>query len=119
MTAELWTPSGAVPLGAASVGRNKETGSPIVAHTVLLKAKDRFGREHKMRVQILADDSTSQSEVEDMMGNAAEKFLQEVREKYDKRPATAEEIKHAGKALDDFLKYRVRRRDSTTRKIYF
>ena len=119
MIQELWTPAGAVPLGAASVGNNKETGSTIVAHTILLKAKDRFGKEHKMRVQVLADDDTTQSEVEDMMANAAERFLEEVREKYDKRPATAEEMKHAGKALDDFLKYRTRRRDSTTGKIYF
>ena len=119
MTVELWTPSGAVPLGAASVGRNKETGSPIVAHTILLKAKDRFGKEHKMRVQVLADEDTSQAEIEDMMANAAERFLEEVREKYDKRPATAAEMKHAGKALNDFLQYRTRRRESTTGKIYF
>ena len=119
MIQELWTPSGTTPLGVSPVGHNTETGSTIVTHTVLLKAKDRFGKEHKMRVQILADDDTSQSEIEDMMGNAAERFIKEVREKYDKRPATAEEMKHAGKALDDFLKYRTRRRNSTTKKIYF
>ena len=90
-----------------------------MAHTILLKAKDRFGKEHKMRVQVLADEDTSQAEIEDMMANAAERFLEEVREKYDKRPATAAEMKHAGKALNDFLQYRTRRRESTTGKIYF
>ena len=119
MLKDLWTPAGTVPLGASPVGNNAETGSPIVAHTIMLKAKDRFGKEHKMRVQVLADKDTSQAEIEDMMGNAAEKFVQEVREKYDKRPATPEERKHAGKALNDFLQYRTRRRESTTGKIYF
>ena len=68
MTQDLWTPAGTVPLGAAPVGNNAETGSPIVAHTIMLKATDKFGKEHKMRVQVLADKDTSQAEVEDMMG---------------------------------------------------
>ena len=119
MVTDLWTPTGTVPLGAAPVGHNAETGSPIVAHTIMLKATDKFGKEHKMRVQVLADNDTSQAHIEDMMASAAEKFLQEVREKYDKRPATPEERKHAGKALDDYLKHRTRRRESTSGKIYF
>ena len=119
MATDLWTPTGTALVGAAPVGNNAETGSPIVAHTIMLKAKDRFGKEHKMRVQVLADKDTSQSQVEDMMGNAAERFVQEVREKYDKRPATAEERKEIGKSLNDFLKYRTRRRNSTSQKIYF
>ena len=116
---DLWTPAGTAYKGAAPVGYNAETGDAIVAHTIMLKATDKFGKEHKMRVQVLADPDTSQAHIEDMMANAAEKFLQEVREKYDKRPATAEERKHAGKALNDFLQYRTRRRESTTGKIYF
>ena len=119
MTAELWTPSGAVPLGAASVGRNKETGSPIVAHTVLLKAKDRFGKEHKMRVQVLADKDTSQAHIEEMMGNAAESFVQEVRDKYNKRPPTELERKEIGRALNEFRKYASKRITSTNRKVYY
>ena len=119
MVTDLWTPAGTVPLGTAPVGHNAETGSPIVAHTVVLKAKDKFGKEHKMRVQVLADKDTSQAEVEDMMGNAAEKFVQEVRDKYNKRPPTAEERKEIGKALNEFRNYAQRRIASTSKKIYF
>jgi hypothetical protein len=119
MLKDLWTPTGAAYKGAVPVGYNVETGSGIVVHTVMLKAKDKFGKEHKMQVQVLADRDTSQAHVEDMMGNAAEKFVQEVREKYDKRPATAEERKEAGKALNDFLQHRTKRRDSTSNKLYF
>ena len=119
MLQDLWTPTGTALVGVVPVGNNAETGSPIVAHTIMLKATDKFGKEHKMRVQVLADKDTSQAHIEDMMASAAEKFLQEVREKYDKRPATPEERKHAGKALDDFLKHRTRRRESTSGKIYF
>ena len=116
---DLWTPQGTAYKGAAPVGYNKETGGAIVAHTIMLKATDKFGKEHKMRVQVLADKDTSQSHIEDMMANAAEKWFKEVREKYDKRPATPEELKHAGKSMNDFLKYRTRRRESTSGKIYF
>ena len=119
MATDLWTPTGAAYKGAVPVGYNVETGSGIVVHTIMLKAKDKFGKEHKMQVQVLADRDTSQAQVEDMMGGAAERFLRDVREKYDKRPATAKEMKDAGKALNDFLQHRTRRRNSTSNKIYF
>ena len=119
MATDLWTPTGTALVRVVPVGSNSETGSPIVAHTIMLRAKDRFGKEHKMQVQVLADRDTSQAQVEDMMGGAAERFLRDVREKYDKRPATAKEMKDAGKALNDFLQYRTRRRNSTSNKLYF
>jgi hypothetical protein len=119
MTTELWTPAGTVHVGAAPVGRNVETGGKIVAHRFMLTAKDKFGKEHKTRVQILADDTTSKAHLEEMMGNCAEKFMQEVREKYDKRPPTPEEHKEIGRALNEFNKHMKLRRESTTGKIYF
>ena len=119
MIQELWTPSGAVHFGAAPVGRNVETGGQIVAHRFTLKAKDKFGKEHKTTVQILADDTTSKAHLEDMMGSCAERFMKEVREKYDKRPPTPEERKEIGRALNDFNKHMKLRRESTTGKIYF
>ena len=119
MIQDLWTPTGTALVGVAPVGNNAETGSPIVAHTIMLKATDKFGKEHKMRVQVLADKDTSQSEIEDMMGNAAEKFVQEVRDKYNKRPPTAEERKEIGKALNELRQYAQRRIASTSKKIYF
>ena len=119
MLQDLWTPTGTALVGVVPVGNNAETGSPIVAHTIMLKATDKFGKEHKMRVQVLADKDTSQSEIEDMMGNAAEKFVQEVRDKYNKRPPTEGERKEIGKALNELRQYAQRRIASTSKKIYF
>ena len=118
MTQELWTPSGTIPLGVAPVGRNAETGGKIVAHMVMLKVTDRFGVEHKQKVQVLADDTTSQSQIEEMMGNAAESFVEQVRTKYNKRPPTELERKEIGRALNEFRKYASKRITSTNRKIY-
>ncbi len=119
MLKELWTPAGTVHVGAAPVGRNVETGGKIVAHRFMLTAKEKFGQEHKTRVQILADDTTSKAHLEEMMGNCAEKFMHEVREKYDKRPPTPEERKEIGRALNEFNNHMKLRKESTTGKIYF
>ena len=116
---ELWTPTGAAYNGIVPVGRNAETGSRIVTHQLRVEAKDRFGKVHKQIIRVLADDETSQAEIEDMMGHAAESFVAEVREKYTKRPPTADERKQIGKALNDFLKHRTKRRASSSNRIYF
>ena len=55
MLRELWTPAGSSHLGVAPVGGNSETGGRIIAHTVVLKAKDKFGVEHKQRLKVLAE----------------------------------------------------------------
>ena len=119
MATDIWTPSGTIPLGVTPVGQNAETGSTIVAHTVMLNAKDNFGKEHKMRVQVLADKDTSQAHIEEMMGNAAESFVQEVRDKYNKRPPTELERKEIGRAINEFRKYASKRITSTNRKVYY
>jgi len=113
----LWTPAGATYKGVAPVGGN--IGNKIVSHELRVEAKDRFGKTHKQIIRVLADSDTSQAEVEDMMGHATDNFVKEVREKYNKRPATSEERKQIGKALNDFLKYRTKRRESTSGKIYY
>ena len=113
----LWTPTGATYKGIAPVGSN--IGNRVVSHELRVEAKDRFGKVHKQIIRVLADSDTSQAEVEDMMGHATDNFVKEVREKYNKRPATSEERKQIGKALNDFLKYRTKRRESTSGKIYY
>ncbi len=70
MQKELWTPQGTVPLGSSPVGYNAETGSQIIRHTLLVKAKDDFGREHATRIIVLADGDTSKAHIEEMMGKA-------------------------------------------------
>jgi len=119
MATELWTPAGTAYNGIIPAGRNVETGSRIVSHQMRVEAKDRFGRVHKQIIRVLADDETSQSEIEEMMGYATENFVTEVREKYNKRPATEDERKQIGKALNEYLNNRTKRRESTSNKIYF
>ena len=113
----LWTPTGATYKGIAPVGSN--IGNRVVSHELRVEAKDRFGKVHKQIIRVVADSDTSQAEVEDMMGNATESFISEGNEKYDKRPATNEERKQIGKARNEFLKYRTKRRESTSGKIYY
>tara|TARA_Y100000310_G_scaffold118430_1_gene117311 strand:+ start:520 stop:879 length:360 start_codon:yes stop_codon:yes gene_type:complete len=119
MATELWTPVGTAYNGINPAGRNMETGSQIVSHQIRVEAKDLFGKVHKQIIRVLADDDTSQSEIEDMMGHAAENFVTEVREKYTKRPPTEDERKQIGKALNEYLNNRTKRRESTSNKIYF
>ena len=91
----------------------------MISHELKVQAKDKFGKAHKQLIRVLANGNTSQAEVEDMMGYATENFVKEVREKYDKRPATVDERKQAGKAINEFLKHRTKRRASTSNRIYF
>ena len=116
---DLWTPAGATYRGVASAGRNADTGGHVVTHRFMLKQKDKFGIEHKTTIAIVADESVSKAHIEEMMGNAAEKFMEEVRTKYDKRPPTPGERKDIGKALDHFRTQALRRLQSTNRKIYY
>ena len=118
MTQELWIPAGATYGGVVSVGQDTGNGG-VVSHELMVEARDKFGKVHKQLIRVLADGDTSQAEVEDMMGHATENFVKEVREKYDKRPATQAERKQAGKALNEFLQHRTKRRESTTGKLYF
>ena len=118
MTQKLWIPAGATYNGTAPVGQDTGNGG-VVSHELMVEAKDKFGKAHKQLIRVLADGDTSQAEVEDMMGHATENFIKEVREKYDKRPATVAERKQAGKALNEYLRYRTKRRGSTTGRLYF
>ena len=119
MERKLWIPQGAVPLGASPVGYNAETGSQITRHTLLVKAKDDFGREHATRIIVLADGDTSKAHIEEMMGKAAESVKDQVREKNSKRPPTAQERKDIAKAINEVRKHMRKRNESTTGKLYF
>ena len=119
MIQELWTPTGANYSGIAPLGRNQETGGHIIRHSFTLKAKDKFGREHRTRIEVLADDSMSKNQIEELMGNAAEKFLEEVRTKYDKRPPTQDEKKQIAQALEAFRVSAKKRRERTNAVRYY
>ena len=115
---DLWIPTGATYGGIVPVGQDTGNGG-VVSHELMVEARDKFGKVHKQLIRVLANGDTSQAEVEDMMGYATENFVKEVREKYDKRPATVDERKQAGKAINEFLKHRTKRRASTSNRIYF
>ena len=119
MSTDLWTPAGTAYNGVIPAGRNAETGKGIVSHELRVEAKARFGRVHKQVIRVLAAPETSQSEIEDMMGHATENFIRDVREKYNKRPATSDERKQIGRSLNEFLKYRTKRRQSSSNKVHF
>ena len=118
MLKDLWIPTGATYGGIVPVGQDTGNGG-VVSHELMVEARDKFGKVHKQIIRVLANGDTSQAEVEDMMGYATENFVKEVREKYDKRPATVDERKQAGKAINEFLKHRTKRRASTSNRIYF
>ena len=118
MINNLWIPTGATYGGIVPVGQDTGNGG-VVSHELMVEARDKFGKAHKQLIRVLANGNTSQAEVEDMMGYATENFVKEVREKYDKRPATVDERKQAGKAINEFLKHRTKRRASTSNRIYF
>ena len=115
---DLWIPAGAAYNGVAPVGPDTGNGG-VVSHELMVEAKDKFGKVHKQLIRVLANGDTSQAEVEDMMGHATENFVKEGREKYDKRPATQDERKQAGKALNEFLQHRTKRRESSSGRLYF
>ena len=118
MLNDLWIPTGATYGGIVPVGQDTGNGG-VVSHELMVEARDKFGKVHKQIIRVLANGDTSQAEVEDMMGYATENVVKEVREKYDKRPATVDERKQAGKAINEFLKHRTKRRASTSNRIYF
>ena len=101
------------------IGTNAETGGAIVTHQLKVVFTDIWGVEHKQIIKVLADADTSQAHIDEMFGSATEKWLDEAKAKYNRRPATAQEKKEAGKALNEILKHRILRQESTTGKIYF
>ncbi len=116
---DLWVPAGATHTGVVSAGRNSETGDSVVANQFTFKVTDKFGVEHKQKIIIPADKNVSQAHVEEMAGHAYENFVNEVRNKYTKRPPTAQEKKDIGQALERFRRDMVKRRASTNRKLHF
>ena len=116
---ELWIPEGGRYIRTTPLGRNKETGGIISSAEMEVRFKDRFHRVHRQKIYVLADEFSSKAEIKEQMGYAAENWLRDAREKYNKRPATPEEMKEAGKALEDFRVHRNRRAESTNNKLHY
>jgi hypothetical protein len=116
LTTELWTPTGATDHSVAPAGANAETGEQVRSHTFRV-SDPTTGKTQKFC--ILADDTTSQAHLEDMGAQAVDKWLSEVRQQDHKRPPTPEERKEIGAILNEIRTNNLKRRESSTGKIYF
>tara|TARA_Y100000310_G_scaffold315748_1_gene366652 strand:+ start:478 stop:885 length:408 start_codon:yes stop_codon:yes gene_type:complete len=114
MTTDLWTPQGVTGHTVSPVGFNAETGGGIQQH--VFQVHDPVtGKRHKFCV--LADNSTSQAHLEDMVASAVGRWLAEVRQK-DHRPApTPEQRKEIGKILDEIRISRLKK--SQNSKVHY
>jgi hypothetical protein len=113
---ELWTPAGVALTGAIPVGHNAETGGGVYKHT--FRVHDEVtGRKHEF--QVLVDNDTSKAQIEEMVGNAMESWLIDVRMRHSKPAPTPTQRKEIGKILDDIRIRAIRRKQSSNNKIYY
>jgi hypothetical protein len=116
MISELWTPAGVTDYSVAPAGHNAETGGQIQSH--IFQVKDPVtGKQNKFCV--LADETTSDAHLEDMVSHAVDKWLAEVRAESHKPPPTPEQRKEIGRILNDIKAYRAKRTQSSNNLIYY
>ena len=115
----LWTPAGVDYQGIAPAARSKETGLVIELCTFEFKYIEQFGVEHRTKAIIVRDSTMSQAHVEDLAAQSYENFLIDCKQKYTKRSPNVAERKEIGKAIEEFRKSVVKRRQSTNNKIYY
>jgi hypothetical protein len=109
-------PVGVTHRKISRVGRNAETGGVI--RLCRFRVHDKVtGRKSDFRV--LVDDTTSRGEVEEMVGNAMESWLIDVRIKHSKPPPTPAQRKEIGKILNQIKDHALKRGESSNNKIYY
>ena len=116
MVSELWTPPGVTDHSVSSVGYNAETGGKIYEYQ--FRVHDEVtGRSHQFRV--LVDDETAIAHIEEMVGNAMESWLIDVRMRHSKPAPTPAQRKEIGKILDQIRISAIKRKRSSNNKIYY
>ena len=113
---ELWTPPGVTHQMVTSVGRNAETGDTIFEYRFQVH-DEVTNRKHEFRV--LADTDTSKAHIEEMVGNAFESWLIDVRMRHSKPAPTPEQRKEIGKILNQIKAHKIKRKGSSNNKIYY
>ena len=113
---ELWTPKGVTHKRVTPVGFNQETGEPIyeysfIVHDEVTNRKEQF--------RVLVDDTTSKAHIEEMVANAMERWLIDVRIRHSKPAPTPEQKKEIGKILNQIRTNRIKRKGSSNNKIYY
>ena len=113
---ELWTPPGVTHKQVTPVGYNQETGESIYEYLFVVQ-DEVTGRKQQFRV--LVDDTTSKAHIEEMVGNAMESWLIDVRIKHSKPAPTPDQRKEIGKILDQIRTNQIKRKGSSNNKIYY
>ena len=113
---ELWTPPGVTHKRVVPVGYNYETGGQIFEYQFLVHDEV---TNRKQQFRVLVDDQTSKAHIEEMVGNAFDRWLTDVRMRHNKPAPTPEQKKEIGKILDQIRVNRNKRKESSNNKIYY
>ncbi len=98
------------------MGYNGETGEAIYEYQFQVH-DEVTDRRHDFRV--LVDDTTSKAHIEEMVGNAFERWLIDVRMRHSKPAPTPEQRKEIGKILEQIRVNKIKRKNSSNNKIYY
>lgn len=109
-------PPGVTHTRVAPVGRNAETGGKIYQYQFWVH-DEVTGRKHQFWV--LVDDDTSAAHIEEMVGNAMERWLIDVRMRHAKPAPTVAQRKEIGQILEQIRVSTIKRRNSSNNKIYY
>ena len=113
---ELWTPPGVTHKRVIPVGYNYETGGQIFEYQFLVHDEV---TNRKQQFRVLVDDETSKAHIEEMVGNAFDRWLTDVRMRHNKPAPTPEQRKEIGRILDQIRVNRNKRKESSNNKIYY
>ena len=112
LSSYLWTPDGMHHVGLRQVVPNGHTQAQVFSFTFRYKGREK-------RVEIVGEPGMARSEIEDMAAKAAENYMKELDMEEHKRLPTEDEKKQIGKALNDIRSHMIKRRESSTGKLYF
>ena len=116
---DIWVPNGAVHNGTAPLGLSVESARPIIQHRFTLRGKDRWGVTHEEKVIVVQHPNEGQPELDQKIGEAAEKFQTKLKEGYEKRPPTVAEKIEIGKIVNQIHTAAKKRAESTNNMIYY
>lgn len=115
---ELVLPPGVTPTGVTPASFNAVTGDAVSTHHYRI-FDSVTGETFKLK---LVDDGTaSKAHAEDMIAAAYERWLIDVRLKHGKglKKPTPEQKKEIGRILDDIRLKKIKRKESSTGRIYY
>ena len=113
---ELWTPPGVTHKRVVPVGYNYETGGQIFEYQFLVHDEV---TNRKQQFRVLVDAQTSKAHIEEMVGNAFDRWLTDVRMRHNKPAPTPEQRKEIGRILEQIRVNRNKRKESSNNKIYY